>query len=243
MITILEEPTPERSLIWRPGIDMRLGDCMDLMRAAPDKHWDLAIVDPPYFERGGDPEYYKGRTAISKAKPITETWDIPGEKYFDELFRVSRAQIIWGCNYYERFIPFPGRIIWDKCNDNSPFSQAEIAAYSSGIKVSMFRFLWNGMLQQNMGDQKEERFHPTQKPVALYKWLLTRYAKPGWKILDTHGGSGSHCIAAHDLGFDLTWIEKDTDYYATALKRYKDHASQLHLIEPATVVPMQADLL
>ena len=106
----------------------------------------------------------------------------------------------------------------------------------------MFRFQWNGMLQGDMRN-KESRIHPTQKPVALYKWLLSRYAKPGDRILDTHGGSGSICIACHDLGYDLTWMELDADYYAAACARYQLHASQGQLFKPAPAKPQQEDLL
>ena len=153
-------------------------------------------------------------------------------------------QIIWGANHFIDRIPFPSScwIVWDKENGSSDFADSELAWTSFDSAVRNFRFRWAGMLQGDMAN-KEDRIHPTQKPVALYKWLLTRYAKPGWKILDTHGGSGSSCIAAHDLGFDLTWIEKDPDYYETAVKRYQTHASQLHLIEPEPVQLVQGELL
>lgn len=204
-------------------------DCMTYMATLPDKAFELAIVDPPYFEGAGDPAYYRSRTCQSTAKPITETWDVPGEPYFKELFRVSRKQIIWGCNYYAQYIPHKSRIVWDKRNDGTPFSQAELASWSEGVKVYVFRYMWNGMIQENMGAKKEMRFHPTQKPVALYEWLLTRYAKPGDKILDTHLGSGSSRIAAYNLGFDFVGCEIDEDYFKAQEERYQAHIAQQSL--------------
>ena len=203
-------------------------DCMVGMKRYPDKYFELAIVDPPYFEGAGDPAYYRSRTCQSTAKPITETWTVPGEDYFKELFRVSKKQIIWGCNYYAKYIPHTSRIVWDKVNDGTPFSQAEIASWSDGVKVYVFRFKRNGMIQQNMKD-KEIRFHPTQKPVALYEWLLTRYAKPGDKILDTHVGSASSLIACHDRGFDAVGFELDADYYRASKQRLEDFMRQVRI--------------
>jgi site-specific DNA-methyltransferase (adenine-specific) len=204
-------------------------NCLEGMKEIPDKYFELAIVDPPYFEGAGDPAYYRSRTCQSKAKPIIETWNIPGEDYFAELFRVSKKQIIWGCNYFAKYIPYCSRIVWDKVNDGTPFSQAEIASWSEGVKVYMFRYRWNGMIQQDMKN-KEFRFHPTQKPVALYKWLLNNYAKPGDKILDTHVGSASSFIAAYDLGFDILGFEIDKEYFDLANKRIEQHKSQMRIL-------------
>lgn len=129
-------------------------------------------------------------------------------------------------------------VFWDKKNGDSDFADGELAWCSFGSAVRKFEYLWNGFQKQ----KPESRFHPTQKPVALYKWLLSRYAKPGDKILDTHGGSGSICIACHDLGYDLTWMELDADYYKAACKRYKDHAAQGTLFEPEALTIEQATL-
>lgn len=208
-------------------------DCMEAMRQMPDKAFELAIVDPPYFEGAGDPAYYRSRICQSAAKPITETWDIPGAEYFKELYRVSKKQIIWGCNYYAQHIPHRSRIVWDKVNDGTPFSQAEIASWCDGVKVYVFRYMWNGMLQQHMGSKKEARFHPTQKPVALYEWLITNFAKPGDKILDTHLGSGSSRIAAYNLGFDFTGYEIDKDYFDAQEERFAAHTAQINLFVEA----------
>ena len=205
-------------------------DCMEGMKRYKDKHFSLAICDPPYFAGAGDPSYYRSRTCQSKAKPITETWNVPDENYFKELFRVSKKQIIWGCNYYAKYIPHTSRIVWDKVNDGTPFSQAEIASWSEGVKVYMYRYMWNGMLQQDMKN-KERRFHPTQKPIALYKWLLHNYAKKGDLILDTHVGSASSLIACYDMGFDAVGFELDKDYYEASKKRLEEFIAQWRLFE------------
>ena len=205
-------------------------DCMKGMKRYKDKHFDLAIVDPPYFSGPGDPSYYRSRTCQSKAKPITETWNVPDENYFKELFRVSKKQIIWGCNYYAKYIPHTSRIVWDKVNDGTPFSQAEIASWSEGVKVYMYRYMWNGMLQQDMKN-KERRFHPTQKPIPLYKWLLHNYAKKGDLILDTHVGSASSLIACYDMGFDAVGFELDKDYYEASKKRLEEFMAQGRLFD------------
>ena len=203
---------------------------MEGMKRYKDKHFSLAICDPPYFAGAGDPSYYRSRTCQSKAKPITETWNVPDENYFKELFRVSKKQIIWGCNYYAKYIPHTSRIVWDKVNDGTPFSQAEIASWSEGVKVYMYRYRWNGMLQQDMKN-KERRFHPTQKPIALYKWLLHNYAKKGDLILDTHVGSASSLIACYDLGFDAVGFELDKDYYQASKKRLDEFMAQGRLFD------------
>lgn len=152
-----------------------------------------------------------------------------------ELQRVSKNQIIWGCNYF--CYPFgPGRIVWDKVNGKSSFLDCEIAYCSLIDTVRLFAFMWNGMcqgksisegrIQQGNKMLNERRIHPTQKPVALYKWLLSNYAEPGDKILDTHLGSGSICIACDDLGFEMTGIELDKDYYEGTKRRLQWHQAQ-----------------
>ena len=136
--------------------------------------------------------------------------------------------------------------VWDKRVEekfSNDFADCELAWNSDKKPARIYRFLYSGMLQQDMKN-KESRIHPTQKPVALYKWLLSRYAKPGDKILDTHGGSGSICIACHDLGYDLTWMELDKDYYKAACERYNNHAAQGALFEPEEIrQPKQAELI
>lgn len=216
-------------------------DCMDAMRAMPDGAFDLAIVDPPYFSGPERRGYYGSRVSkigVHRDYPISPAWKIPGQAYFYELRRVAKRYIVWGCNYFD-YVFASGRIVWDKCNGDSSFSDCEIAATNCHDSVRLFRYMWNGMLQgksiaegfvqQGNKALNEQRIHPTQKPVALYTWLLQRYAKPGWKILDTHLGSGSSRIAAYDLGFDFAGYEIDPHYFAAQEKRFADHTAQMTL--------------
>lgn len=216
-------------------------DCMDAMRAMPDGAFDLAIVDPPYFSGPERRGYYGSRVSkigVHRDYPISPAWKIPGQAYFDELRRIAKRYIVWGCNYFDYGFA-PGRIVWDKCNGSSSFSDCEIAATNCHNSVRLFRFMWNGMCQgksisegtvmQGNKALNEQRIHPTQKPVALYTWLLQRYAKPGWKILDTHLGSGSSRIAAYDLGFGFVGYEIDPQYFAAQEKRFADHTAQMTL--------------
>lgn len=216
-------------------------DCMEGMKEIPDKFFDIAIVDPPYFS-GPEKRGYYGRKVspigVKRSYEISENWQVPREEYFDELFRVSKNQIIWGCNYYNYKFG-AGRIVWDKCNGNSSFSDCEIAYCSYHDSVRLFRYMWNGMMQgksfteghMQQGDKtlNEIRIHPTQKPVNLYKWLLMKYAKPGDKVLDTHVGSASSLIACYDMGFEYMGFEIDKEYYKTAQKRLEDFKSQTRM--------------
>ncbi len=205
-------------------------DCMDFMKDKPDDCYDLAIVDPPYFsgpDRGE--KYYKGKNNLAectKYKKI-KNWNIPDKKYFDELLRISNNQIIWGCNHFNYSFP-SGRIVWLKMEKEGPFSTCEIGSNSIWKKTTHFKYLWNGFWQENMKN-REKRIHPTQKPIALYKWLLKNYAKPGYKLLDTHSGSGSFRIAAYDMGFDLDSCELDKDCFDANEKRFQDHIQQNEL--------------
>lgn len=210
-------------------------DCMDLMKIIPDKFFDLAIVDPPYFSGPEKRGYYGRKTSpigVNRNYHISENWNVPEKEYFEELFRVSKNQIIWGCNYFDFRFPTSGRIIWDKCNGRSSFSDCEIAYCSLHNSVRLFRYMWNGMMQGKsmseghimQGNKKlnEKRIHPTQKPVILYEWLLSKYAKSGDKILDTHAGSASSLIACYKLGFDFVGAEIDEYYYNAACKRMEE---------------------
>ena len=212
----------------RGNISLHCGDCMEAMRSMPDGAFDLAIVDPPYFADYGK-EIYPGAeistTGVKRHRWESKHWDVPNQEYFDQVCRVSKNQIIWGFNYYDCSFMGSGRIIWDKKNDKSSFSKCEIAYCSFHKRTEIFRFMWNGMLQENM-KQKEVRIHPTQKPVQLYKWLLQNYAKSGDTILDTHLGSGSIAIACYDMGFDLTGYEIDKDYFDAAKLRLERHQAQ-----------------
>lgn len=216
-------------------------DCMEYMRTLPDKEFDLAVVDPPYFSGPERRGYYGSRVSkigVHRDYPISPEWEIPGVEYFDELNRVAQKIIVWGCNYYKYIFP-PGRIVWDKCNGESSFSDCEIAATNCHDSVRLIRYMWNGMMQgksiadgtSQQGDKRknEKRIHPTQKPVALYAWIFTRYAKPGYKILDTHLGSGSSRIAAYDAGLDFVGCEINKDYFAAQEERFAAHTAQLSL--------------
>lgn len=216
-------------------------DCMDILKNMTDKSFDLAIVDPPYFSGPERRRFYGQRVSSIGVKRVyqkSETWTVPTRDYFDELKRVAKHYIVWGCNYYD-YIFAHGRIVWDKCNGSSSFSDCEIAATDLFNSVRLFPFMWNGMLQGKsmtegrvmQGNKKhnEHRIHPTQKPVALYSWLLTQYAKPGWTILDTHLGSGSIAIACDNLDYELTGIELDSHYYEGAKQRLIEHRRQLKL--------------
>jgi site-specific DNA-methyltransferase (adenine-specific) len=209
-------------------------DCMEYMRQFPDKHFELAVVDPPYGI-GEDGSRNKTRTGgLVKPKDYKgfagNDTEAPSLEYFQELRRVSKNQIIWGANHFIENICKNSScwIVWDKDNGLISFADCELAYTSFKTAVRVFKFKWQGMLQQNMKD-KEHRIHPTQKPVALYKWLLSNYAKPGDKILDTHLGSGSSRIAAYDLGFDFYATELDKDYFDAQEKRFQNFKSQLKL--------------
>lgn len=216
-------------------------DCMEFMSMFPDKYFDIGVVDPEYgrgedgginrsgmvVQKNGSKKYVKGDRYKKKnwdSKPVDPA-------YFKELIRVTQNQVIWGCNYYpENF--GPGRLIWDKVNDGSDQSDCEIAYNSQGSRVDLFRYMWRGMMQGSIsnghiqeGNKKlnEERIHPTQKPIQLYKWVFKKVCKPGFKILDTHLGSGSSRIAAYELGFDFYGCEKDSDYFSDQEIRFAEH--------------------
>ena len=204
-------------------------DNMKLMARYDDNYFDLAIVDPPYG--GNDAIGLKDN--INNKKQATKRTDYklfenkaPNTEYFNELKRVSKHQIIWGVNFYNNYDLSGGRICWDK--KGTAFGRAELAYYSGSKSVNICEIVWNGMLQHDMKN-KEQRIHPTQKPVKLYEWLLMNYAKEGDKILDTHLGSGSIAIACHNLGYDLTACELDKDYYNAAIKRIGQHKAQQRL--------------
>lgn len=209
-------------------------DCMDGMRKYPDKFFDLAIVDPPYgIGESGAKNHSRGKlTAAKDYKPYIGCDVKPPEKeYFEELFRVSKDQIIWGANHMiSRFhMDSSCWIVWDKDNGATDFADCELAWTSFKTAVRKFKYRWNGMLQENMKN-KERRIHPNQKPVALYKWILSNYAKPGDNILDTHVGSASSLIACHDLNFEYVGFELDPHYYNLASERLEDAKAQLKII-------------
>lgn len=217
-------------------MDLRNCDNMELMAQFEDNYFDLAICDPPYGIRASN--YTRGGTRYGNSAAVCKTyalkdWDnqTPDKAYFDELMRVSKNQIIWGGNYFANLLPNSRCwIVWDKQTaPNNGYADCELAWTSFDTAVRKVQWRWSGMLQQNMSD-KEERIHPTQKPKGLYYWLLHKYAKNGWKILDTHLGSGSIAIACHYAGFDLTACEIDKEYYEKALKRIAEETAQTELL-------------
>ena len=200
-------------------------DNMLLMARYPDNYFDLAIVDPPYgIARFGNRVELSNR--LCKSAKLNE-WDVkPNKEYFDELFRISKFQIIWGANNFN--LPTTEYfIIWNKQQTVDNFASAEYAWTNVKKPAQIFDY----SIHKTMADRKEEggKIHPTQKPVALYKWILDKYAKQGDKILDTHLGSGSIAIACHDYGFDLTACELDKEYYDKAMERLNNHMAQQKL--------------
>lgn len=201
-----------------------LMDCMEGMKLFPDKHFELAIVDPPYGigEDGGDKSRHHSQKKYKK-----KDWDeAPEPAYFSELIRVSRHQIVWGANHFISRMPFDSScwLYWDK-DRYGDFADGELAWTSFKTAVRHYKFTWDGFRKEIACD----RIHPTEKPVSLYKWLLKNYAKSGDKILDTHMGSQSSRIAAYDMGFDYTGYELDPDYFAAGCKRFEQFKSQLKM--------------
>lgn len=199
---------------------------MKLMESYGDNHFDLAIVDPPYgINRGGQEETFTKNPKHKRKHHKQKEWDneTPTKEYFDELFRVSKNQIIWGANYFVEFLNegTMGWIFWYKGQEGLTMSDGEIA-YSSFQRATRQVNINRGFIARNGGS-----IHPTQKPVKLYEWLLDNYAEEGDKILDTHLGSGSIAIACHNRSFNLVACELDTEYYKSALKRLKIHQQQL----------------
>ena len=212
---------------WTDKIRITNEDNMALMARYPDNHFDLAIVDPPYgidlanMNMGVGKSKKASKIQNRKWKP--KDWDknTPTKEYFDDLFRISKNQIVWGGNYFE-LPPCYGYVIWDKeIPEGLSFSDCEMAWHSFKKAPKMFR--------RSAYLDKKLKFHPTQKPVKLYKWLLQNYAKEGDLILDTHLGSGSIAIACHQMGFDLVGCKLDVDYYKAAHKRFKQQTAQMRL--------------
>lgn len=213
-------------------------DCMIGMQEYPNNYFDLAVVDPPYFSGPEKREHYGRRISPIGVKhhyEPSEAWNVPGEDYFRELERISKHQIVFGCNYFDWKFP-PGRIVWDKCNGNSSFSDCEIAACSLHDSVRIYRYMWNGMMQGKSVNEgwiqqgnkalNEKRIHPTQKPVNLYRWIAHKYIKQGWKILDTHVGSASSLIAYQESQISYVGFEKDPKNYEKSTQRLSEHMAQ-----------------
>ena len=223
--------------------EVHLIDCMEFMRGVPDKFYSLAVTDPPY---GIGEDGLKNHSRGKIAKPTMYTpkqWDsfAPDKVYFSELKRVSKNQIIFGANHFIENIPdsnSPCWIIWDKENGENDFADCELAWTSFNTAVRRFKFKWQGMLQGDMKN-KETRIHPTQKPIALYDWLLSNYAKPGDTILDTHMGSQSSRISAHKAGLDFTGCELDPEYFEQGNERFRNFLLKSGTTEPDKAMPGQ----
>lgn len=213
----------------KPRIELIQGNCMPALKSMKDNQFDLAIVDPPYGVRDTwsknrrDRFYKRGKLHKYQNK------EIPPKRYFEHLQRVSKNQIIWGGNYFTKYLnPTNGWIVWWKHrNIDSHMSQAELAWTSYRKVLRVAEYQWNGAVKC----EKVDKIHPHQKPVLLYKWLLRNYAKPTDTILDTHGGSMSLAIACYDMGFDLVCYELDKDYYKAAVERFRKHIAQRDLFK------------
>ena len=198
-------------------------DCIEAMAGFADNQFDLAIVDPPYGIGMAGGKWGNSKTDFKNFAGNDES--IPQPEYYEQLIRVSKNYIVWGGNYMTEYLPpKPCFIVWDKVQPQDfTMAMAELAITSFDSPAKIFK-------QRVVGAKpKNGKIHPTQKPVKLYEWLLMNYAKEGYKILDTHLGSGSIAIACHNLGYDLTGYEIDTEYYEAAIKRLKQHQSQIRM--------------
>ncbi len=220
-------------------------DCLQYMKEQPDNAFQLACVDPPY---GIGMDNQKVRTKPSRPNTYARAsesqycsagfWDnaAPNTRYFKELFRVSSNQIRWGANYFcDKLPPGKGWIFWDKLMGDNTFSAGEFAYQSIQVKSSKFT-------EPSMRVEGS-RIHPTQKPVKLYEWLLTNYAKKGDRILDTHGGSMSSAIACKNLGFDMVLTELDKDYYDAGVKRFNESTAQVSIFDAPEPIQKQAEMI
>ncbi|MEE9459650.1 MAG: DNA methyltransferase [Candidatus Bathyarchaeia archaeon] len=203
------------------------------MKGLEDNAFELAIVDPPYgIGESGKTNKSRGKLAVAKDYKsfAGDDLEVPSKEYFLELQRVSKNQIIWGANHFMQNIGLGSScwVVWDKMTGDSDFADCELAYTSFKTAVRKFQFRWSGMLQGDMKN-KEHRIHPTQKPVKLYEWLLSNYAKEGYKILDTHLGSGSSAIAAHYGGFDFVGCELDEYYFKAAKERIDRETAQVSM--------------
>jgi len=215
---------------------VHLCDCMDYMKGLPDNAFDLAIVDPPYGigVDGVNPIQNKSMDQNHEFDH-SKQWDkaIPEKAYFTEVSRVSSNQIIWGGNYFLDYLGFcKAPIVWDKLNGGSMFADGEMAWTSRNLprNLRIYKHQWCGAFKSS--ERGAIKIHPTQKPIALYKWLLQNYAKPGQTIFDSHVGSGSIRIACHDMGYDFTGCELDPDYHAAQEDRFNTHKAQGQLFDP-----------
>ena len=197
-------------------------DCMEYMKTLPDKFFDLAVVDPPYR----DQKENQPTKDMRKNGTMAKFGDKPAKEYFDELFRVSKNQIIWGANNFDYLPAYKGFVVWEKLSigENFTMSMAEIAYLSNGLSTTSKIYKC-----APQGTKADPRIHPTQKPVALYRWIFQHYAKAGDKILDTHLGSGSSRIAAYEAGLDFVGCEIDKEYFDKQEERFQAFTDQLRI--------------
>lgn len=211
-------------------------DCLPELMLMKDNQFDLAIVDPMY---GLEQDSYRNNQTATKLAKVNDnnnhiwTYPAPNQEYFDQIQRVSKNQIIWGGNYFANLLPpSMGWIVWDKVNGKSTYADFELVWTSFKRGGRLYRFMWNGMCQGSIEDgskmegnkkKNEKRIHPCQKPVQLYKWILSKYAQKGDRILDTHVGSGSSIIACMEMDHDIAGYEIDPDVFSSMTKRIADH--------------------
>jgi len=210
--------------------EILLADCMDIMADMPDDYIDLAVVDVNYgIKQDGRNNHTRGKLAVSKNYVDKSRYDndSPDVKYFNELLRVSKNQVIFGANHFISKIPYDSScwLVWDKDNGKNDFADCELAWTSFKSAVRIFKYRWQGMLQENMKN-KEILQHPNQKLVALCRWIVQKYAEKGWLLMDTHSGSGSFACGFHLEGFDFIACEKDKDYHKDSVNRLTDLRSQ-----------------
>lgn len=214
-------------------------DCLEYMRSLPEKYFDLCIADPPYGI-GESRKKNNSRGKLAKAKSYTiKGWDDEAldVSFFNEILRVSKHAIIWGSNHFISKLPYDSScwIVWDKENGENDFADCELAWTNFKTAVRRFKFRWQGMLQGNMKN-KEERIHPTQKPVALYSWLLKNYGKEGDKIFDPFLGSGSSRIAAYKMGFDFVGCEIDEEYFRLSEERFQKECNGVEILQDGKII-------
>lgn len=210
----------------KPNIELIHGDSLQAMKSYGDNHFDVAIVDPPYgigenWKKDKHSKFYRHNSTYKNDS-------IPGKQYFQELFRVSKNQIIWGANYFTDFLPAVNSwIVWDKQRDyeKQHMAEAELAWTSFKVPVRIASYLWNGCCRC----EPRAGFHPHEKPTKLYKWILEKYTREGDLILDTHLGSGSIAIACNELKRNLVGYEIDQEYYEKACKRFEEQTAQIKM--------------
>lgn len=207
-----------------------LGDCLDFMKQLPDKCIDLVLTDPPYGIDAGDQRRQKSRTKKAKTTEFHYTgWDKerPSKEIFEQIFRISKNQIIWGGNYFIDYLyPTPSMIVWDKENGLNDFADCEIAWTSHKKSVRKIKHKWQGMLQENMKN-KEIRIHPTQKPLRVIKFCLEKYAPENSIVFDPFLGSFTTAVACHSHGLNWIGCEKDEEYFMSGTERYDNSTKQI----------------